>query len=61
MDDNHLVEKILQSLVELEKQGELVLTTNFGSNVARYSGRQSTEMGAHALHLARFGRSKFLF
>lgn len=36
MDDEQLVEKILQSLIELEQQGELVLTTNSGSNVARY-------------------------
>ncbi|HWW72130.1 MAG TPA: hypothetical protein VN089_19480 [Duganella sp.] len=36
MDDEQLIEKILQSLVELEQQGELVLTTNSGSNVARY-------------------------
>ena len=36
MDDEQLVEKILQSLVELEQEGELVLTTNSGSSVARY-------------------------
>ncbi len=36
MDDDQLVEKILQSLVELEQQGELVLTTNSGPSVARH-------------------------
>lgn len=36
MDDNEVVEKILLSLVKLEQQGELVLTTNSGSNVARF-------------------------
>lgn len=36
MDGERLVEKILQSLIELEQQGELVLTTNASSNVARY-------------------------
>lgn len=36
MDGEPLVEKILQSLVELEQEGELVLTTNSGSSVARY-------------------------
>ena len=36
MDHEQLVEKILQSLIELEQQGELVLTTNVNSNVARY-------------------------
>ena len=36
MDGEQLVEKILQSLVELEQEGELVLTTNSGSSVARY-------------------------
>lgn len=36
MDREQLVEKILQSLIELEQQGELVLTTNASSNVARY-------------------------
>ncbi|MDR7048422.1 hypothetical protein J2X54_000857 [Duganella sp. 3397] len=36
MDDEQLVKKILQSLIELEQQGELVLTTNASSNVARY-------------------------
>ena len=32
MDGEQLVEKILQSLVELEQEGELVLTTNSGSS-----------------------------
>jgi hypothetical protein len=36
MDSEQLVEKILLSLVELEQQGELILTTNTSSNVARY-------------------------
>ena len=36
MDGEQLVEKTLQSLVELEQEGELVLTTNSGSSVARY-------------------------
>ncbi len=35
MDDEQLVEKITQSLVQLEQQGELVLTTNSPSTVAR--------------------------
>ncbi|QJE02188.1 hypothetical protein HH212_20990 [Massilia forsythiae] len=34
--DDKLVEKILQSLLDLEQRGELVLTTNFGADAARY-------------------------
>jgi len=35
MNENKLAENILQSLLELEQQGELILTTNFGPRVAR--------------------------
>lgn len=36
MNDDKLVEKILQSLAELEQRGELILTTNFRANVAKH-------------------------
>ncbi len=36
LDHEQLVEKISQSLAQLEQQGELVLTTNSASTVARY-------------------------
>jgi hypothetical protein len=36
MDDDKLVEKILQSLMELEQRGELILTTNVAADAARH-------------------------
>ncbi|QJE03744.1 hypothetical protein HH212_26990 (plasmid) [Massilia forsythiae] len=53
MSDDKLVEKIFQSLLDLEQQGELVLTTNFGANAARYILGSALEQ-----LVADFGKSR---
>lgn len=53
MSDDKLVEKVLQSLLDLEQRGELVLTTNFGANSARYILGSALEQ-----LVANFGKSE---
>jgi len=52
MDGEQLVEKILQSLVELEQEGELVLTTKSGSGVIGIDVTTPSHLNA-TMHLFR--------